>query len=152
MQIPIPWRVLHIMYVSGLVLLCTCFVLTPGLQGTFSPPPSNVLIASNGLVRSETVVNGCAVSSVSHRRIDVLFIRLVRFVIRIYYNLLSLTLSLVTCSPGINGESSFEADLLTRAPGCQVWGYDFSVSSVSFFHAHYQCYHLHFLQPSSVWS
>ena len=32
--------------------------------------------------------------------------------------------------PGINGESSFEADLLDRAPGCQVWGYDYSVDSV----------------------
>jgi len=28
---------------------------------------------------------------------------------------------------GVNGESSFEASLLTRAPHCQVWGYDFSV-------------------------
>ena len=32
---------------------------------------------------------------------------------------------------GINGESSFEAELLEKAPGCQVWGYDFSVSGVS---------------------
>ncbi len=31
---------------------------------------------------------------------------------------------------GINGESSFEAALLERAPGCEVWGYDFSVNSV----------------------
>ncbi len=31
---------------------------------------------------------------------------------------------------GINGESSFEASLLERAPGCEVWGYDFSVNSV----------------------
>lgn len=30
---------------------------------------------------------------------------------------------------GINGESSFEAEILERAPGCQVWGYDFSVKS-----------------------
>jgi len=35
-------------------------------------------------------------------------------------------------APGINGESSFEAELLEKAPGCQVWGYDFSVSGVSF--------------------
>jgi len=34
----------------------------------------------------------------------------------------------VIYSFGINGESSFEAELLRRAPGCQVWGYDFSVS------------------------
>ncbi|KAH9972478.1 methyltransferase domain-containing protein [Lactifluus volemus] len=34
----------------------------------------------------------------------------------------------VIYSFGINGESSFEADLLTRAPGCEVWGYDFSVT------------------------
>ena len=39
--------------------------------------------------------------------------------------------SLIRAS-GINGESSFEAELLEKAPGCQVWGYDFSVSSVSF--------------------
>ena len=30
---------------------------------------------------------------------------------------------------GINGESSFEAALLKAAPNCQVYGYDFSVSS-----------------------
>ncbi|KAH9961557.1 methyltransferase domain-containing protein [Russula dissimulans] len=30
---------------------------------------------------------------------------------------------------GINGESSFEADLLKRVPGCEAWGYDYSVSS-----------------------
>ncbi|OCH87648.1 hypothetical protein OBBRIDRAFT_781352 [Obba rivulosa] len=35
----------------------------------------------------------------------------------------------VIYSFGINGESSFEAELLQRAPGCQVWGYDFSVNS-----------------------
>jgi len=33
-------------------------------------------------------------------------------------------------STGINGESSFEASLLERAPGCEVWGYDFTVNSV----------------------
>jgi hypothetical protein len=32
---------------------------------------------------------------------------------------------------GINGESSFEAAILERAPGCQVYGYDFSVKAVS---------------------
>lgn len=31
---------------------------------------------------------------------------------------------------GINGESSFEASLMERAPGCEVWGYDFTVNSV----------------------
>lgn len=35
----------------------------------------------------------------------------------------------VIYSFGINGESSFEAELLKAAPHCQVWGYDFSVSS-----------------------
>jgi len=30
---------------------------------------------------------------------------------------------------GINGESSFEADIMKRAKGCDVWGYDFSVNS-----------------------
>ncbi|EKM54906.1 uncharacterized protein PHACADRAFT_259072 [Phanerochaete carnosa HHB-10118-sp] len=30
---------------------------------------------------------------------------------------------------GINGESSFEAALLEAAPHCEVWGYDFSVTS-----------------------
>lgn len=33
----------------------------------------------------------------------------------------------VIYSFGINHESSFEAELLTRTSGCQVWGYDFSV-------------------------
>jgi hypothetical protein len=36
-------------------------------------------------------------------------------------------------SAGINGESSFEAALLERAPGCEVWGYDFTVKSVGSF-------------------
>lgn len=35
----------------------------------------------------------------------------------------------VIYSFGINGESSFEADLLRRAPGCEIWGYDYSVDS-----------------------
>ncbi|KAL6303533.1 methyltransferase domain-containing protein [Sparassis latifolia] len=35
----------------------------------------------------------------------------------------------VVYSFGVNGESSFEAEILERAPGCQIWGYDFSVSS-----------------------
>jgi len=35
----------------------------------------------------------------------------------------------VIYSFGINDESSFEASLLSRTHGCQVWGYDFSVSS-----------------------
>ncbi|KAH9069679.1 hypothetical protein EDB83DRAFT_384626 [Lactarius deliciosus] len=30
---------------------------------------------------------------------------------------------------GINGESSFESTLLKRAPGCEAWGYDYSVNS-----------------------
>lgn len=34
---------------------------------------------------------------------------------------------------GVNGESSFEADLMKAAPGCQVYGYDFSVGSVGLF-------------------
>jgi len=33
----------------------------------------------------------------------------------------------VIYSFGVNGESSFEASLLERAPGCEVWGFDFSV-------------------------
>lgn len=38
------------------------------------------------------------------------------------------TPSLVIYSFGINGESSFEADMLTRLPTAQIWGYDFSVN------------------------
>jgi len=34
----------------------------------------------------------------------------------------------VIYSFGINGESSFEQDLLQRAPNCEIWGYDFSVN------------------------
>ncbi|KAI0032696.1 methyltransferase domain-containing protein [Vararia minispora EC-137] len=33
----------------------------------------------------------------------------------------------IVYSFGISTDSSFEADLMTRAPGCEVWGYDFSV-------------------------
>ncbi|KAI0047900.1 hypothetical protein FA95DRAFT_1518257 [Auriscalpium vulgare] len=35
----------------------------------------------------------------------------------------------VIYSFGVNGESSFEADLLKRNPGCEVWGYDYSVNA-----------------------
>ncbi|THG96700.1 hypothetical protein EW026_g5174 [Hermanssonia centrifuga] len=35
----------------------------------------------------------------------------------------------VVYSFGVNHDSSFEAAFLTRAPNCQIWGYDFSVSS-----------------------
>ena len=31
---------------------------------------------------------------------------------------------------GVNGESSFESSLLRRAPGCEIWGYDYSVDNV----------------------
>jgi hypothetical protein len=41
-----------------------------------------------------------------------------------------LAAKLIMPCAGINGESSFEAALLERAPGCEVWGYDFSVNSV----------------------
>ncbi|KAH9165714.1 hypothetical protein EDB89DRAFT_2076570 [Lactarius sanguifluus] len=36
----------------------------------------------------------------------------------------------VIYSFGINGESSFEAALLERAQGCEVWWYDFTVDSI----------------------
>jgi len=35
----------------------------------------------------------------------------------------------VIYSFGVNGESSFEADIMKTAPGCEVYGYDFSVNS-----------------------
>ncbi|KAH8108411.1 methyltransferase domain-containing protein [Phellopilus nigrolimitatus] len=35
----------------------------------------------------------------------------------------------VVYSIGINHESSFEAELLARTAGCEVWGYDFSVDA-----------------------
>ncbi|KAI9455892.1 methyltransferase domain-containing protein [Russula earlei] len=35
----------------------------------------------------------------------------------------------VIYSFGVNDESSFESSLLKRAPGCEVWGYDYSVNS-----------------------
>ncbi|KAI6037542.1 methyltransferase domain-containing protein [Pisolithus marmoratus] len=35
----------------------------------------------------------------------------------------------VMYSFGINGESSFEADIMKAVPGCEVYGYDFSVKS-----------------------
>lgn len=34
---------------------------------------------------------------------------------------------------GLKGESSFESSVLERAPGCQVYGYDFGVASVRAF-------------------
>ncbi|VDC02752.1 unnamed protein product [Peniophora sp. CBMAI 1063] len=35
----------------------------------------------------------------------------------------------VIYSFGVSSDSSFEAEMLKRAPGCEVWGYDFSVNS-----------------------
>lgn len=35
-----------------------------------------------------------------------------------------------SCKLGLNGESSFEAAILERAPGAQLYGYDYSVHSV----------------------
>jgi hypothetical protein len=37
----------------------------------------------------------------------------------------------VVYSMGVNGESSFEAAVLERTSGCKIWGYDYSVASVS---------------------
>jgi len=37
----------------------------------------------------------------------------------------------LTSCAGINGESSFEAAILENTSGCEIWGYDFSVKSVS---------------------
>lgn len=51
---------------------------------------------------------------------------------------------------GINGESSFEAEVMKRAPGCEVWGYDFSVTSVSQFTLHNSLDP--FLMLDKVWS
>lgn len=51
--------------------------------------------------------------------------------------------------PGINYESSFEAALLSRTHGCEVWGYDFSVNSfgkeippTQAYRSHFQAYGL----------
>jgi hypothetical protein len=37
--------------------------------------------------------------------------------------------SCVVYSFGINGDSTFEAEILERTRHCQIWGYDFSVNS-----------------------
>lgn len=44
------------------------------------------------------------------------------------------TSSKLSIFTGINGESSFEASLLENVPGCQVYGYDYSVKSVCAIH------------------
>lgn len=49
------------------------------------------------------------------------------------YSIFSIEMNIPSISAGVNGESSFEATLLQRAPGCQVYGYDFSVKSVLFY-------------------
>jgi hypothetical protein len=41
-------------------------------------------------------------------------------------------LSCMSVSSGVNSESSFEADLLTIAPGCRVFGYDSNADGVHF--------------------
>lgn len=50
---------------------------------------------------------------------------------------------------GINGESSFEAEILERTNHCQIWGYDFSVRSfgpqiptLSSYRTHFKAYGL----------
>ncbi|TCD68574.1 hypothetical protein EIP91_010499 [Steccherinum ochraceum] len=55
----------------------------------------------------------------------------------------------VIYSFGINGESSFEAEILERTNHCQIWGYDFSVRSfgpqiptLSSFRTHFKAYGL----------
>jgi len=35
----------------------------------------------------------------------------------------------VIYSFGVNGQSSFERDLLRRAPGCEAWGYDLALTA-----------------------
>jgi len=42
----------------------------------------------------------------------------------------SLRLNPLVIIIGVNGESSFESSLLKRAPGCEIWGYDYSVENV----------------------
>ena len=37
---------------------------------------------------------------------------------------------LVLFLTGVNDDSSYESTLLRRAPGCEIWGYDFSVANV----------------------
>jgi hypothetical protein len=34
------------------------------------------------------------------------------------------------CPTGVNDDSSYESTLLKRAPGCEIWGYDYSVHGV----------------------
>jgi len=74
-----------------------------------------------------TVASGSAVWSVLQPKVNVLSTRSVRLVFFFIKRPIMADLSIHI---GINGESSFEAALMERAPGCEVWGYDFTVNSV----------------------
>jgi hypothetical protein len=70
-------------------------------------------------------VNGFVGCLVSQKNRTVSYIRLVSdLAFFAFYNFF-LTAQLI----GINGESTFEAEILESTRHCQIWGYDFSVSS-----------------------
>jgi hypothetical protein len=101
-------------------------------QGISSSRPSNVHIESSGSERWAMAASGSVAWIAWRSKINVSCI----------LSVCPLSPS-VLCQPhddkptacvcfltGINGESSFERALLQRAPGCEVWGYDYSVDGV----------------------
>ena len=109
--------------------LCAYPGLTVALrhvQGTFSPLRSTALTRCNASVRSETAENGsadCRASGANPTASSTPSVRPTRPTLDEKKNSQKLTPS------GINGDSTFEAEILEHTRHCQIWGYDFSVNS-----------------------
>ena len=102
-------------------------------QGTSSPQPSNVPIESGVSERLEMAASGSVAWTASPDKSNASSTRSVRLSLpsprRKWFDRM-LTPTRYINLTGINGESSFERDLLLRAPGCEAWGYDYSVGGV----------------------
>lgn len=97
-------------------------------QGTFSLRPSNARIALSVSVSWAMAASGSAAWIAWPSKINASSTLSVGPA-----SLLILHARKILYAAGINGESSFEAALLKRAPGCEAWGYDYSVKSVRCF-------------------
>jgi len=97
------------------------------LQGTSSSQVSNAHISSSVSERGAMAASGSVAWIAWRSKTNALSILSVRlYLLHIGRTLILLVRKLI----GINGESSFERALLQRAPGCQAWGYDYSVDGV----------------------
>ena len=104
------------------MLICPSLPSRGLLHPKFPVPTSRRAYRSAGRWRQVGLWRG---SRGEARQMRYLFFRSV-FTLHIGRTLILLVRNLI----GINGESSFERALLQRAPGCEAWGYDYSVAGV----------------------